>query len=212
VTIATKFGIPASPWLERFPLLMYPQRATGLVARRMGMLATSTEKSVRMLTPAAAERSLTDSLKALRTDWLDILFVHEPLMKEEADVYGLAEWLSRQKSSGRVRHVGLAGNAANCAFLMRRIEGVFDLLQVEDSLEKREADVVAAAGLPLQVTFGYMRRSGSTSRGSIDSPDEPISVMRRALARNRTGMVLVSSRKASRLRALALLTDQESSP
>lgn len=206
VTMASKFGLPADPLFERFPALMYAQRALGGMARRAGVLGV--RQRVRALSPAAAEASLARSFRALRTDWLDILFVHEPQLGDVAELHALAEWFLRQKTSGRVRYLGLAGSAANCLAVMQQLPGVFDVLQVEDSLDGREADIVVAAGRPLQITYGYLRRAVAELANSNSSPTDGLAVMRAALARNRSGMVLVSTRKADRLRDLAALTEQ----
>ncbi|HYY72094.1 MAG TPA: hypothetical protein VE778_00735, partial [Candidatus Bathyarchaeia archaeon] len=71
--------------------------------------------------------------------------------------------------------------------------------QVRDSLENQEADCVAAAGKKLQITYGYLRAARRAGRGAADIRE----VMGKALERTEDGMILVSSRKASRLRALA---------
>ena len=207
VTLASKFGLPADPLFERFPALMYAQRALRGVARRARL--PWDRQRVRALSPEAAEASMVKSLKALQTDWLDILFVHEPKLGEVAELHALAEWFTRQKSSGRVRYLGLAGGAANCLAVMRQVPGVFDVLQVEDSLEGREADILAAAGWPLQITYGYLRRAIAQPGNPVASPLDGLAVMRAALARNRDGMVLVSTRKVDRLRELAELTEHE---
>lgn len=206
VTLASKFGLPADPLFERFPSLMYAQRALGGLARRAGLRGD--RQRVRALSPAAAEASLAKSLKALQTDWLDILFVHEPQQGEVVELHALAAWALRQKTSGRVRYLGLAGSAANCLGVMQQVPGVFDVLQVEDSIAGREADVLVAAGQPLQITYGYLRRALAQPGNSVASPINGLAVMRAALARNRNGMVLVSTRKANRLRQLAALTEE----
>ncbi len=206
VTLASKFGLPADPLFERFPTLMYAQRALGGLARRAGLCGVRSR--VRALSPAAAETSLGKSLKALQTDWLDILFVHEPQLGDVAELHALSAWLLRQKTSGRVRYLGLAGSAANCLAVMQQVPGVFDILQVEDSLLGREADVVAAAGWRLQITYGYLRQAVAQPGPSHSATVDGLVVMRAALARNRSGMVLVSTRKANRLRELATLTEE----
>ena len=204
VTIATKFGLPALPLYERCPALMYSQRAFGSIAQRLGWSRHAERE--RLLSPTSAESSLAKSMKALRTDWLDILFVHEPQIGDITELCDLVEWLSRQKSSGRVRYLGLAGNATNCTLVLKQVEDVFDVLQVEDSLAECEADVVKAAGFPLQVTYGYLRRAAEQRSESTPQPDA-LTVMEAALARNLNGMVLVSTRKAHRLRNLAALAE-----
>jgi len=207
VTLASKFGLPAVAVFERFPALMYAHRAFGGLARKIGL--NGGRQRVRTLAPAAAESSLTKSLTALQTDWLDILFVHEPQLGDVTDLHALAEWFIKQKSSGRVRYLGLAGSAANCLAVMQNVPGVFDVLQVADSLAAREADILKTAGQPIQVTYGYLRRALGQPMNSSASQIDGLSVMRAALARNRNGMVLLSSLKANRLQDMAALTDQE---
>lgn len=207
VTVGSKFGLPADPLFERFPALMYAQRAIGVLARRAGLRGA--RQRARALSPAAAEASLVKSLKALQTAWLDILFVHEPQLGDVAELHALGEWFLRQKTGGRVRYLGLAGNAAKCLAVMQQVPGVFDVLQVEDSLGGREADAVVAAGWPLQMTYGYLRQAVAQPGASRSSPIDGPAVMRAALARNRSGMVLVSTRKVDRLRELAALTEKE---
>lgn len=210
VTLASKFGLPADPLFERFPALMYAQRALGGAARRVGLQGD--HQRVRALSPAAAEASLVKSLKALQTDWLDILFVHEPQLGDVAELHALAEWFARQKSGGRVRYLGLAGSAANCLAVMQQVPDVFDVLQVEDSLAGREADILAVTGQPLQITYGYLRRAAEQTGNAVATPIDGRAVMRATLARNGNGMVLVSTRKVERLRELAALTEQEDMP
>lgn len=231
VTLATKFGIPAIPSFERFPLLMYAQRVLSGMGRRP---VTPGWEVRRLIGREQAEKSLAASLQALRTDWIDILFVHEPRLTDVVPLQGMADWLERQKTSGRVRWLGLAGSAARCVEVARQTDGLFDILQVEDSWAEHEADAVIAAGWPLQITFGYLRRAavvvpslsddatirGRWSHGSrIAAPPgvedagdrsesiqrDALAVMRAALARNRHGVVLVSSRQPERLQALAAL-------
>lgn len=202
VTLATKFGIPAQAWPERFPALMYAQRALGSIARRASLGGTS--ERGRSWTEGAAEDSLTRSLRALRTDWVDVLLVHEPRIIDLPALQALAPWLLRQKVNGRVRYLGLAGQAAICLSIHQAMPGVFEVLQVEDSLAGGEADVLTAAALPLQITYGYLRLAGQ-ARDIL--PTNPPALFGAALARNSAGMVLVSTRKIARLRALAALAE-----
>jgi len=203
VTLASKFGIPASPFHERWPVLMYADRAASLLRRRLGF--SHEGETRRDFTPAAAEKSLTQSLRALRTDWLDLLFVHDPRPIDIPALVALADWLNRQKASGRVRYLGVAGIAEVCVAVHRALPGVFDVLQVEDSIDGREADVVLQSGLPLQITYGYLRLA---ARNLPDSslPDAS-SILKAALQRNGKGMVLVSTRRRERLRDIAKLAE-----
>ena len=205
VTIATKIGLPAVALFEALPALLYAQRALGGVGRRV--LPGLWDRRRRDLTPRGAEASLVRSLRALRTDWVDILCVHEPASHEGPAVSGLADWLSEQKRAGRVRHLGLAGQARVCVDIDRQVPGLFDILQVEDSLALREADAVTAAGRPLQITFGYLRQAGAEQTRAGQPRLDPLGVVRGALERNAQGMVLVSTRRRERLPELAALAE-----
>ena len=106
-----------------------------------------------------------------------------------------------------MRYLGLAGSAKNCLEVKQQVEGVFDILQVEDSLAGCEADIIKAAGLPLQATYGYLRLAISRCTGSNAQAMDGLEVMKSALARNPNGMVLLSTRKIHRLRDFAKLVD-----
>ena len=203
VTIATKLGFPAKTIQEHIPILMYINKSASTFYRRLGMYKKS--RRVRELSPSTAEISLCKSLHALRTDWVDILFIHEPQPTKVDAIRELSPWLLKQKEKGRVRYLGLAGDAANCVEVARHIHDVFDILQVEDSLEGREADIVREAGWPLQIAYGYLRRSLQQQMveqvGALD-------VLRQAMKQNDCGMILVSTRKIDRLQRLASLAEE----
>jgi aryl-alcohol dehydrogenase-like predicted oxidoreductase len=205
VTLATKFGIRAQPWQERFPPLLYAQRALSGVARRA--VWKEPLQQGRCWSATAAAASLTASLRSLRTDWVDMLLVHEPRDEDLPALQALAPWLQQQQTSGRVRYLGLAGQAATCLSIHQAMPGVFQVLQVEDSRAGQEADALTTAGLPLQVTYGYVRRAGEPS--ADDPQPDTLALLRSAIARNPGGMVLVSTRKRERIQALAGLADQE---
>lgn len=190
LTLASKIGIPARPWLERLPALMYAQKAWGRFAG-----PRLQEPPPRALSLPGVEASLRRTLAALRTDWLDLLLIHEPRREDLPLIQALTEWLVRQKTAGRVRCLGLAGQAASCLDIRRALPGVFDVLQVEDSLESRTADRLMEAGLPLQITFGYMK--GTYHPGSTSAPEG----LRGVLERNPQGMILMATRKPARLEA-----------
>ncbi len=200
VTIATKIGFPGIAMFERFPPLFYAHRAMGKIGRQL--FPKQWDYRPRNLTIGSVEKSLCQSLKALRTDWIDLLLIHEPQGADIDQLLNLKYWLEHQKASGRVRYLGLAGDASNCVKLAQQVPGLFDVLQVEDSIAKHEAEKIISAGLSLQITFGYMRRAATTQDG-LDVK----TVVREALSRNSRGMVLVSSRNPDRLKMLASLVD-----
>lgn len=206
VTLATKVGFPALPFAEMAPLWMYVKKASDSIWRRIR--GPEVCRRTRKLAVQDVSDSFTRSLRNLRTEAVDILFVHEPVPEETPAIARLADWLLEQKRMGRTRYVGLAGNAAACVAVNQSLPGVFDILQVEDSIQRHEADVVVEAGLPLQITYGYLRLSRSATLGTSDAPTARV-VLSNALARNSTGLVLVSTRQVSRVAELAVCLNQK---
>src|SRR2546429_9862215 len=89
------------------------------------------------------------------SDLLDIFFLHDPC---EADgrMEDTVAYLDRQKRGGRIRYLGLAGEASECLAFARWAGGGFEVLQVRDSLENREADCLIEGGEKLQINYGYV--------------------------------------------------------
>ena len=64
-------------------------------------------------TIADAEQSLTNSLKTLKTDYVDILYFHnlgDRLVDRARDPDGVFTWLLKQKQAGKCRFVGISGH------------------------------------------------------------------------------------------------------
>ncbi len=104
--------------------------------------------------------SLEKSLKALGTDYLDYLFVHEPL-ETIADIDDLAATAQLLKKEGKIRAWGLAFMRSqqhlHQAYLDR-----FDVLQFDNSPGVQEYDsIVADRGKKANVIFSPLR-GGST--------------------------------------------------
>ncbi|MEI8226780.1 MAG: aldo/keto reductase [Planctomycetota bacterium] len=202
VTVATKVGISARVLPELFPQWMYCEKAADAAVRLLGFAGQRPRR--RALSLRDVEKSFTKSLRNLRTDAVDVLFVHEPAVSEIGSIAGLADWLRQQKSVGRLRYTGLAGSASECVAVVREVPDAFDILQVEDSLDGHEADVVIEAGLPLQITYGYLRlkRQHDNAAGGMTDPRQCLSG---ALNRNAQGVVLVSTRNISRLEEMTAM-------
>jgi aryl-alcohol dehydrogenase-like predicted oxidoreductase len=156
VVVATKFGIepgrsvgrlarlqgPARELLARFPALR------NQVKRRAGKLDRPHRYDV-----ATAKRHLETSLRELRTDYVDILFLHGPSAEETFDAHALCEFLEDVRRAGHVRAWGLAGERADCSALARDLPDT-TLLQVREDIFSRErADKDAPRA---QITFGAL--------------------------------------------------------
>lgn len=105
--IATKFGIDADPMLEKHPSLQLPVKAL----QRFGVLKRETTTKDRF-SVGNATRNLALSLQALRTDYVDLLLLHEPTTEDVSAIDALGDWANRMRASGAIRHFGLAGQNA----------------------------------------------------------------------------------------------------
>ncbi|HIE73542.1 MAG TPA: aldo/keto reductase [Flavobacteriales bacterium] len=198
VTVATKFGIRANSLHERYPVLMYANKIVKKILPLQGNLDTH----IHDFSVASANESITKSLSSLQTDWIDIFFLHEPKAHHAPEIEKLVDWLLVQKSIGRVKYIGLAGHASDCVFLQKYFHNLFDVLQIEDSISGKESNLLLKENLPLQVTYGYLRKyiDSSPEKGvNLDAG----SILKYGLKRNKNGMILVSTTKSERLRKMA---------
>jgi len=191
ITITTKVGLYPPGGGD-------PGRMAMLARKIGGKLWPTLSRAVADFSVSRARRSLEDSLCRLRRDHVDLLLLHEP-------VRGLLhtdEWLRWQEAeAGRIRHLGIAGPARMVAPFLETDGPLVSVIQVRDGLDTREADVVTGAGRQLQLTYGYFS-SDTTGRSSAE-------ILPAALARNRTGAIVVYSRSRTRLVEFATASAQE---
>jgi aryl-alcohol dehydrogenase-like predicted oxidoreductase len=144
-------------------------------------------------TVTRAEASLDASLKRLGRERLDILFIHEPdiaLIKTEE----WQRWFERERERGRVCAFGIAGVIARIEPFLTNTSSLTQVIQTADSVDGREADRVLDTHRPLQITYGYI---SAVLRSHAQF--EPHQLLVAALRRNRTGTILVSTRRRERL-------------
>jgi aryl-alcohol dehydrogenase-like predicted oxidoreductase len=156
VVIATKFGIEPGRSLGRLAQLQAPARE--LLARFPALREHVKRRSSRLEQPhrydvATARRSLETSLRELRTDYIDILFVHGPSAHEPIEWQALCAFLEDARRAGLVRAWGLAGEHEDCSALARGLPDE-TLLQVREDIFSRER--ARAGGRRAQLTYGAL--------------------------------------------------------
>lgn len=132
VVICTKFGIPR-PQTSLPKRLLRPvaQKAVALfpglrnVARRAHALGTRP-----VMDPASLEASVVCSLRLLKTDYIDVLALHEPSL-EEATNPRLLEGLVALRERGLVRSLSLAGDPSVISAAVKHRQP--DFLQFPDN-------------------------------------------------------------------------------
>jgi D-threo-aldose 1-dehydrogenase len=162
IVIATKFGIePAGP-AGRLTRLQIPARA--VIARFPTLRAALKRRSGVFHQPhrydlATLSASLETSLRELGTEYVDILFIHDPAPDDILDMAELSEALEEQRNAGRIRAWGLAGDSEPCIRLSSEASAPTILQVRDDILDGALARVAASQRV---ITFGVI--SGALKR------------------------------------------------
>lgn len=143
VIVSTKFGIAARRQplavrrilkpAGRFVLSLVPQ------VRRRARHALGSQFARSQFSPQALQASLEESLRELRTDYIDILFLHDPPVEALRDDALLAA-LEAMIRSGKVRFCGVATSPAMAREAWVAAGGVLRVLQFPYSPFDRRAE------------------------------------------------------------------------
>jgi aryl-alcohol dehydrogenase-like predicted oxidoreductase len=192
-TLATKVGIEPSWMCARYPALVYPRMALRAVGRKLKLLPPSRHYR-RHFDPKHVRSRVRKSLQLLRTDRIDILFLHEPALREIYDPDGLIHVLEDLRSAGLVRFIGLSGYAADCLPIANLYPALAGVLQLDCRTMPRPL-MGAAPALAAPVSFGHFRGAANESevRARLES----------AVRQNPDGCILYSTRNVARLRGIA---------
>jgi aryl-alcohol dehydrogenase-like predicted oxidoreductase len=164
--------------------------------------------------PAYVGTMLEDSLRRLRTDYLDAYLLHE--VRPALVTPELVALLQARRAAGQVRAIGVATSPESASSIIAAWPGVFDIVQQSWSA----LDASLAPSLPFRITHRAIMRSLAPLRTWLDG--DPAAARRlseatlhdvtdgrvlsalllgAAVAENAGGVVLVASRSASRTRA-----------
>lgn len=226
VTIATKFGI--SPTLAARGLAYAQGPVRRLFAARPGFRdqarAHAGAPSRRLYEyggfhAVGARRSLERSLRALRTDHIDLFLLHDPLPGSVRSDE-VSACLEEARTAGLIRCWGIAGDPEPTDEVARSLHGDVLVRQLRDDIFRRSLRRrPAGAGF---VTYGVMaealtsivqhvgadesrrRRWEETVGADCGDPGIAASfLLRAALQDNRSGVVLFSSTHPSHIRSAA---------
>jgi len=187
VTVTTKVGIyspggESQPWAS-----VFLRKAIGRVFRELSNPTSSFDLP-------RAKSALEASLKRLGRDSIDIYMLHEPT----SDVVKTDEWnrwLEDMVTSGKVRSYGLALTEDRLRPFLQNADPLTNLVQMLDSLEHKEADILTKYGRPFQITYGYV--SAARQNGNNSSVTD---ILKQALDRNPDGAIIVSTKQEGRLK------------
>jgi len=190
--VATKFGLAANRLIEAIPWAAQPLRACRSIIRRTGLGSAPNP----MLTDAGLQASVERSLRALRTDYIDILFLHEPSLTRLAEAEKLLAEVDRQKSKGTIRFIGLAGAWMHAVEIERSFPALVDVVQLAEN-DWSDAELVP------DLTFGVLRRGPQSVFEEVIESRLVLKRLEAALRRRKNGSIVVSTTRIDHLDLLA---------
>jgi aryl-alcohol dehydrogenase-like predicted oxidoreductase len=156
VVICTKFGI-AAPQVSLAARLIRPAArqmvATFPALRRVASKARTTAARA-PIDPASIETSVTNSLRALGTDHIDVLAMHDPTPDDAANG-GIFDVLRRLIDKGYVRALSVAGPSDSIVAALRSAQPI-DIAQFPDTPLTNAATSLRSqlSAAPMFVTHG----------------------------------------------------------
>jgi hypothetical protein len=112
-------------------------RGYGIAEEALGQLVPSRRDRLFLVTKVwvetadAAEKSLSESLRLLKTDYVDLVHIHHIGGKDLDKVLakdGVLAYLSKQKQAGKLRFIGMSGHARPPRFLRMLETGQIDVV------------------------------------------------------------------------------------
>lgn len=208
LVITTKFGIEMPPSVGRLAALQGPARA--LLARWPALRArvkrgASTLEWAPRYDVATARRSLERSLRELRTDYVDVLFLHGPAADAAIDWPRLCSYLEDERRAGKLRAWGLAGEQGDCLPLARSLPPGVLLQMREDAFSHH-----AVAARDRRISYGVLAHAlprFAAAAPDIARDELAARLLADALRANPEGVVLFGTSRPERVavveRALA---------
>ena len=228
LVIATKFGIDVGSGGRVFRAVQgVPRRLVGLFPwlRRAARNRAGVLLAPRRYDAAKARESLEASLRALRTDYVDLFLLHEPTL--EAVLHGdVLPFLVAAREAGTIRAFGVSGALGEVERISARMPELAPLAQFPSDAITRAAEKAALPDGTAIVTYGpfsaalerivsHLGRDAATARrwrdevhaDCADPEVVALLLLRYALGANPRGAVVFATTKPERLRRLAGAAD-----
>ena len=228
IAIATKFGIGVTPLARAIGTVQGPIRRVmrarpevHAAARDSGAGPASGPVGALLYRDAgydasAARRSLQQSLRALRTDHVDLLLLHDPPPSRVAA--DLAGHLQQLAAEGLIGAWGVAGEVADAVAAAQRLGPRTPVLQIRDNLLRRGLEALPPQLGARRITFGTLgeviapilahvhadadvRRAWSRAIGRDTADPDVVAalLLRDARRRNPDGLTLFSTTRPERI-------------
>jgi len=150
---------------ERIGRFISERRSEYFLASKCGCVPG--QRGEHIHTAENIRRGVENSLRLLKTDYLDLVQFHRSLTKKEFEDHGALQEAIKLRDEGKVRFIGVSGTLPN---LNQQIEmGVFDAFQIPYSALQRDHEGVIARAS--EAGAGIIIRGG-VARGAPTDWDE----------------------------------------
>ncbi len=178
VTTALDLGITS---IDTAPAYKQSEEGIGLALgqrRKDVFLATK----VLAKTVEEAEKSLTNSFRLLRTDWIDLVYYHSVGVQDVQRAMlpgGVFNWLVKQKKAGKFRYLGISGHNRPGRFLplleTDQVDVLLAVINFVDQHTYRFEEKVLPVARKHNAGIVAMKVFGGASRraGSYENPKAP---------------------------------------
>ena len=184
-TVTTKVGLYPNGGTDQSMLNVFLRKSAGKIFKNISKVEIDFNLN-------KAKNSLDQSLKRLKKETIDFFALHEGnynLIKLDEWM----RWIEDIKKEGKIKYFGTSSNLENLnSFSQDNSYKVFDIIQIQDSLEDKEADIIKKFNLKLQITYGYLSR-----KKKIERNEENI---QKIIKRNSNGAIIVSSRNLKNIK------------
>jgi D-threo-aldose 1-dehydrogenase len=193
--LATKVGIVPNPMMGRLPWLMYAVKAAKVVTQKALPRQLTCAPPARNYSPKYTVQRVERSLHDLRTDYIDILYLHDPTLDDIGNAEEVLTVLGKLRDSGKIREFGLSGSLDNCRAIGAKYPALARVVQMEVHPTMHTAHFLDSRGRTAQITFGHVRNlRQSKPAGSGDGPGLVRQALAHACSLNPTGVILLSTR------------------
>lgn len=188
LVLTTKFGIAPGRLAAVLPGSAYLAAAARAGRRILRLGRPGAGVPARDYSAAAMQKSVEGSLRRLRTDHIDVLYLHAPTRHSLGSPESLLQALEALRQAGKVRRVGLSGSALECAAIAGSHPGLAEILQIELAADSRGLPDVTS--LPAATAVGLWEFPGSSAGSPAVSLLPHFERLRQALP---TGTILLST-------------------
>jgi len=195
VTIVTKFGIWPDSLYKRSIYFYYMRMALSRLPGGPRPGAPKRDFNHRKLT-----NSVENSLRRLRTDYLDVLVLHEPALHELNQPEELSRLLMSLKQAGKIRAFGLSAPVDIVLTINKVCPSLCGFLQIWWKPEQNLVSALATIERKPDASFGHFHaQKTANSLYTMGNAAGRSHLIKQAINTNQEGVVLFSTRNIDHL-------------